>query len=211
MFREKLLRALSAPENREGMYSWQNYFCRLPVLETPRLLLRPLRRGDAEDLFAWSADPEVARYVLWEPHRSIADTRAYLRYIRSQYRAGLPSSWGITLKDTGRVIGTIGFMWASEGNRSAEVGYSLARDCWNRGLGTEALRAVILSGFSALNLNRIEAQRDARNPASGRVMEKCGMRQEGILRSRIRNKGEFIDVVLYAILREDLNKSGFCV
>lgn len=180
------------------------YFASLPVLETGRLVLRPLRRQDARDIFAYAADPEVARYVLWEPHRSLADTRAWIGYVRNQYRRGLPASWAVTLRDSGRVIGTIGFMWYSETNAAAEIGYSFSRSEWNRGFATEALRAVIRSAFAALPLNRLEAQHDLRNPASGRVMEKCGMRKEGVLRQRIRNKGEFVDVALFSVLRSDL-------
>ncbi|MBQ6382832.1 MAG: GNAT family N-acetyltransferase [Clostridia bacterium] len=199
----RILRFLSFPSVPPRSSGYAEYFSRLPVLETPSLILRPMVMKDAEDIYVYSSDPEVARYVLWEPHRSVRDTRMYIRYIRSLYHNGLPSSWAVVLRETGRVIGSVGFMWVSEENSSAEVGYSLSRQYWNRGYATEALSAVLRSAFSVLPLNRIEAQRDLRNPASGRVMEKCGMHQEGTLRSRIYNKGEFIDVVLCAILRSD--------
>ena len=200
--KNKLLRFLSLPAPVSASV-YGDYFACLPVLETPSLVLRPMLLSDAREIFAYASDPEVARYVLWDPHRSLAETRSYIRYIRSLYRSGLPSSWAVVFRQTGQVIGSIGFMWASEENRSAEVGYSFSRAFWNRGLATEALSAVLNSAFTALNLNRIEAQRDIRNPASGRVMEKCGMRQEGVLRGRLLNKGEFIDVALCAILRSD--------
>lgn len=182
------------------------YFSALPVLETERLVLRPIKRKDAKDIYSFASDPEVARYVLWDPHRSIEDTRSYIRYMRNLYNRGLPASWAVTLRNSGRVIGTIGFMWYSESNSSAEIGYSFSRSEWTRGFATEALHAVIDSAFSVLPLNRIEAQHDIRNPASGRVMEKCCMKKEGLLRQRIRNKGELVDVVLYAVLRSDLER-----
>ena len=184
------------------------YFSALPALETEHLLLRPLVRQDARDIFAYASDPEVARYVLWEPHRSLSETRAFISYVRGLYFRGLPASWAAVLRDSGRVIGTIGFMYYNGVNRSAEVGYSFARSEWNKGYATEALRAVIGSAFAALPLNRLEAQHDTRNPASGRVMEKCGMHREGILRQRIMNKGEFADVVLWSILRSDLERNN---
>lgn len=180
------------------------YFSSLPVLRTERLILRPLRMADARDIFAYASDPQVARFVLWEPHQSLSDTRGYIRYVRGLYFRGLPSSWAVTLRESGRVIGTVGFMFYSEANNSAEIGYSFARGEWNKGYATEALQAVISSVFSSLPLNRLEAQHDIRNPASGRVMEKCGMRREGILRQRILNKGEYADVALYSLLRSDL-------
>lgn len=94
-------------------------------------------------------------------------------------------------------------MWVDDRSDSAEVGYSLSRTYWNQGLMTEALKVVLQCGFSDLRLNRIEAQHDVRNPASGKVMEKCGMRKEGILRSRIKNKNEYIDVAVWSVLAGD--------
>ena len=196
-------RFLSGNRMDEGAVSPPEFFSGLPVLETKDLILRKPRLKDAGDMFSYASDPEVARYVLWEPHKSVSDTRAFIFDLRRRIRGGYPSSWVITLRDGGQVIGTIGFMWYSSENNSAELGYSLSRKYWNRGYATQALQAVIDRSFRSLPLNRIEAQHDVRNPASGRVMEKCGLRREGILRSRIRNKGEYVDVCLWAILRSD--------
>lgn len=178
-------------------------FQKPPTLETPRLRLRRLRMSDAKDLYAWTSDPEVARYVLWEAHRDPGDTRTYLRYMRGLYRRAMPCSWGIELKETGKVIGTIGVMaWFPE-HRSVEVGYSLGRKWWHFGYAPEALDRLLKLLFEEGGINRVEAQCDVRNPASARVMEKCGMRREGILRQRVCNKGEMVDVILYAMLAED--------
>lgn len=178
-------------------------FFPMPEIETDRLLLRRLRMADAPDMYAYSRDPEVARYVLWDAHQSPSETKAYIRYMMRKYRAGDPASWGIELKETGRIIGTIGYMWYEETHRSTEVGYSLSRDYWNRGIMTEALRAVLRYSFSDLHMHRVEAQHEEENPASGVVMQKAGMRYEGTLRGRLRNKGKYVNVRLYAILRED--------
>ncbi len=190
------------------MQFFENVFTRLPELTTPRLTLRSMRMGDARDIFEYSCDPQVARHVLWDAHQNIHQTRAYIRYVLRQYRAGMPSSFCIQLKGTGKVIGTIGFMWVSGENRSAEVGYSLSRTYWNQGYMTEALAAILRFGFETLNLNRIEAQHESDNPASGRVMVKVGMQREGTLRSRLFNKTKYVDVELYAILREDWRRQG---
>ncbi len=184
----------------------QEIFSHLPVLETPRLILRPMTMRDAADIFSFSRDPQVAQHVLWSAHRTLSDSKNYLRYILRQYRDGAPSSYGIVYRETGRVVGTIGFMWYNREYRSAEVGYSLARWLWNKGLMTEALSAVLDMGFLELNLHRMEAQHEVTNPASGRVMEKCGMLYEGCLRGRVWNKGRFSDVALYGMLLEDWEK-----
>ena len=179
------------------------YFACLPELETEDLRLRRPRLKDAGDIYDYARDAEVARYVLWDPHRSVSESRSYIRELLRRSREGYPTSWVAELRGSGQVIGTIGFMWYSAENRSAEIGYSFARKTWNHGYATQALSAVISSAFRSLPLNRIEAQHDLRNPASGRVMEKCGLRQEGILRGRVLNKGEYADVAIWAILRSD--------
>lgn len=185
------------------MQLYLSIFSSLPTLHTPRLTLRPVRMSDAGDLYEYSSDPQVAQHVLWDAHTSIHQTRGYIRYLLRQYRSAAPSTFVIALRSTGKVVGTIGFMWLQTENRSAEVGYSLSRAYWNQGLMTEALREVLRFGFDKLNLNRIEAQHESDNPASGRVMLKAGMRREGTLRQRIYNKGRYTDVELYAVLRQD--------
>ncbi len=181
-------------------------FSNLPRIETERLILRPLQMKDDKDMFAYARDPEVSRHVLWDAHKSIWETRRFLHYARSQYRKGFPGSFAMELKESGRMIGTIGFMWVNPDYKSAEVGYSLSRDWWNKGLMTEALQATLRFGFEELKLNRIEAQHETENPASGRVMAHCGMQFEGIMRQRVMNKGCFKDVAVYAILKNDWQK-----
>ncbi len=180
-------------------------FSRMPTLETPRLQLRKVAMTDAPDLYEYGSDPEVARHVLWEAYRSEADARMYVRFLQRQYRGDQPSSWGIVFKPQQKMIGTIGFMWWNHDHNSAEVGYSLSRGYWNQGIMSEALKEVLRFGFEVMGVHRIEAQHECNNPASGRVMEKVGMRHEGTLRGRLYNKGRYVDVELYAILREQFH------
>jgi len=188
------------------MQTYLEVFGHLPTLLTRRLVLRPVRMSDAEDMYEYSRDPEVARHVLWDAHRSIHQTREYIRFLLRQYRNAAPGTFAIALRDSGKMIGTIGFMWVQTDNRSAEVGYSLSRAYWNQGYMSEALSAIVEFGFTKLGLNRIEAQHESDNPASGRVMLHAGMRHEGTLRQRIYNKGRYADVDLYAIVRSDFLK-----
>lgn len=178
----------------------------MPTLETERLILRRITMRDAKDIFAYSKDPEVARHVLWSAQKELGEAKEYCRFMMKRYRNDQPSSWGIIEKATDMLVGTIGYMDHSEDNASVEVGYSLARRLWNGGYMTEALSRVIEYTFTSMDINRIEAQHELTNPSSGRVMEKCGMQKEGVLRQRLYNKGRYVDVALYAILREDYEK-----
>ena len=203
---KSILKYMISPCDSREAENTYSFFSNLPEIKTKALLLRPMKMRDAADIFRYASDPEVSKYVLWEPHRSVSDTRTYIRYVRRLYRRGLPSSWAVVDLSSSVVIGSIGFMSYSAVHHSAEIGYSFSREVWNRGYATQAVNAVIHISFQSLpGLNRIEAQHDVRNPASGRVMMKCGMKYEGILRSRVFNKSEFVDTALYAILRSDLD------
>ena len=185
--------------NAYGLFS-------MPTLETDRLILRRMTMRDAADVFLYSKDEEVARHVLWSAQKDISEAKDYCRFMAKRYRSDQPSSWGIIDKATNRLVGTIGYMDYNEDNATVEVGYSLARWLWNGGYMTEALTRVIEYTFEAMDVNRIEAQHELENPSSGRVMEKCGMRKEGELRQRLYNKGRYVDVALYAIIKEDYDK-----
>lgn len=185
----------------------QGDFAQLQTLETARFLLRKIQLRDDYDIFEYSRDPEVARYVQWRAYTNIHEARDYIRYMQRQYRSDQPASWAVVDKATGKVIGTAGYSWLNRDHNSAEVGYSISRLYWNKGVMTEVLAAMLRHGFETLRLHRIEAQHDVRNPASGRVMEKNGMTREGTLRGRLYNKGEYVDVNLYSILYDEWAKS----
>ena len=173
----------------------------LPTLETERLILRKMTLEDAEAIFAYASDPEVSRYTLWETHRSIEDSRAFLELEISKRESGGEPDWGIVYKGDHRLVGTCGIISWEPHHARAEIGYALSREYWGRGLMPEAARAMIRFGFERMSLNRIEARCIAENAASARVMEKAGMTYEGTLRQREVIKGAYRDMELYAILR----------
>ncbi len=175
----------------------------LPEIQTDRLVLRKMRPNDAEAVFAYASDPEVSRYVLWETHRSIQDSRAFLDLILAGYESGGDPNWGIVYKGDERFIGTCGFVNYSREHARAELGYVLSRGYWGWGLMPEAVRAMIRFGFQRMGLNRIEARCMAENTASARVMEKAGMTREGTLREHELIKGAFRDMKRYSILRRE--------
>ena len=181
--------------NAYGMFS-------MPTLETKRLILRRINIHDAKDIFAYSRDEEVARHVLWSAQKDLSEAKDYCRFMMKRYRCDQPSSWGIIEKATNRLVGTIGYMDYNQDNATVEVGYSLARWLWNGGYMTEALTAVIHYLLEDVEMNRVEAYHDPRNPHSGSVMKKCGMTYEGTLRQSDRNNQGICDASWYAILAE---------
>lgn len=175
----------------------------IPEISTARLLLRPLRMSDEADVFAYASDPEVAWHTLWEPHRNTADTRAFLAFVAEQHRNGSAFIWAIVDRRDNGVIGTIGLTSYMAQHARAELGFAIARPCWNQGFTTEAVRALLWFALHDLGLNRVEAFCKVENMGSARVMEKAGMRFEGVLRQREFIKGRYEDLRLYALLKGD--------
>lgn len=150
-------------------------------IRTPRLLLRRPVPADAPAIHTgYACDPEVVRYLTWQPHGSVEETAAHIAFFTEQWDLGLRHAYAIDTDDR-PCVGGIELRLADEG-RSVVFGYVLRRDHWGRGLMTEALRAGIAAAFAVPGVWRAWAYCDVDNPASGRVMEKAGMTCEGVLR-----------------------------
>ena len=172
-----------------------------PELWTARLRIRPLRRTDAEDIYAYARDPLVAEHVLWDAHVSLDDTHTYLGLVDARYGHGVAMEWAMELE--GRVVGTIGYFDRREDHRRAELGYALGRAWWGRGLVSEAAAAVLTHGFEALRLERVVATARVENVGSRRVLEKLGFRREGTLRHHLFVKRRWWDVAYYGLLAQE--------
>lgn len=173
-------------------------------IETERLILRRFAPEDAEDMYHhWASDPEVTRFLTWPPHASVEATRALLRHWSQTYVDGGVFNWAIVWRESGRVIGSIAVVRLTEEIDAAEIGYCLSRAWWGRGIMPEALRAVEDYLFDTVHVNRISAGHDVNNPKSGRVMDKAGMKLEGILRQFGKNNQGICDMAIHAILRSD--------
>lgn len=171
----------------------------LTTLTSERLTLRSPRLEDAEAIFEeYATDPEVARFVVWTPHQSIAGTEAFLAYFLEHGTQDDNYPWVITRSADGALIGTVHLRVEPP---RAELGFNLARDHWGKGYGTEVVQAVMGFGFGLAGVRRVQAVCHVQNAASARVLEKAGMRREGRLRSYMLfpNLGtEPQDVYLYA-------------
>lgn len=174
----------------------------IPTLDTPRLRLRPILVTDADAIFEYAKDPEVSKFTLWEPYQSISDAEHFINgYVREYYADGEPEPLGITLQGTDKVIGTVGAFWTSK--RCMELAYALSPNFWNRGLVTEASRAVMNYCFDTFDIDRFQSRCKALNAASARVMEKIGMRYEGTLRQAVFHRNVSWDMKYYSILRAE--------
>lgn len=170
-------------------------------LQTPRLILRPFKTEDAPAMFRnWTSDDAVTKYLRWATHTSVKDTEALLKDWIPKYQQPDYFEWVITLKETDEPIGGISLLNSSKMDERAEVGYCLGRRWWNQGIMTEALKAVLEFAFQKVNYYRVQAVHSVQNPASGKVMEKAGMKFEANLAGYYKCGMGFQDVKIYAIL-----------
>lgn len=177
-----------------------------PRLETERLILRKMTRGDAKDMFAYGSDEAVSRYVTWDTHRSMEDTLGFIAFVQQRYKEGEVAPWAIEYKANGRMIGTVDFVFWRPDHQLAEIGYVLNQAYWGKGIMTEAAGELMRLGFEKMDLVRLQARCFVENPGSARVMEKLGMTYEGTQRKGMKAKGRHWDVKTYAILKEDYEK-----
>ena len=184
-----------------------NIFSDIPTLETDRLILRRLSVSDADDMYDYSKDANVTKFLTWSPHPDRYYTIDYIKFVQKKYKTGDFRDWAVIDKASGKMIGTCGFTSVELNNKKAEIGYVYNPEFWGRGIATEALSRVIEFGFSRLDLNRIEGRFMLENIPSRHVMEKCGMTFEGIHREYLLIKEKYRDIGICAILRSEYEKS----
>jgi len=178
--------------------------CGTQRIETDRLVLRPFTVGDTQGMYRnWASDPEVTRFLTWPAHANCDVTRMVLSDWAARYADGGYFNWAIEWKENSSVIGSIAVVKLNEETEAADLGYCMSRAFWGRGIMPEALKAVIGYLFDNAGLNRIAACHDANNPKSGRVMEKAGMKPEGIWRQAGKNNLGICDEVWHSILKSE--------
>jgi RimJ/RimL family protein N-acetyltransferase len=186
-----------------------------PTLETERLILRSFVENDAPRISELAGDAEISDTTLRIPHPYTSEMAAeWIGTHETIREKGRALFYAIDLKSSGGLIGSTGIDIDLPHSR-AEIGYWIGKEFWGRGYATEAAGRLLEYVFAVLKLHRATAHHFARNPGSGRVLEKLGMKREGHLRSHILKSGVWEDIVQYGILHNeyerletDLQRSG---
>lgn len=177
----------------------------VPRLETERLILRSMSLDDIDFILRHFGNEDTNRYSSYEGLKNREEAiDFYKRFIEQ----GKPTRFrlGVVLKETGGLIGTLGYHNLSRRDHSAEIGYDLSRAHWGKGIMTEAVKALVRYGFEQMNLNRIEATVDSENLRSIRLLERLGFAREGLLREKYYYKGRFHDELIYSLRKRDWEK-----
>lgn len=176
------------------------------TLHTERLTLRQFTVDDAQAMFEnWANDERVTRFLTWCPHESPEATKQLVALWCAAYDQ--PSTYNWVMVYQGTAIGNISVVSLNEKSERAELGYCMGFAYWNKGLMTEAAKAVIDFLFAEVGVNRIQISHAVKNPASGRVAQKCGLLFEGTWREYFKtSSGEFLDISHYGIVRSQWEK-----
>lgn len=167
-------------------------------IDTQRLLLRPVCLADAVDMFEYASDAETVRFV-FDQHQTLDETKETISHFFMKEPLG---KYAIELKEESKMIGTIDIR-PDFTHKKSELGYILNRHYWGKGYMTEAAESLVALAFNELGMEKVLAMHDLRNPASARVMLRLGMQHEGVLRHHQFHKGEFVDMAIYGILKEE--------
>jgi len=173
------------------------------TLETERLILRRFKLEDAESMYNnWASDKECNKYLSWDIHKNVDETKEVLKRWIDEYEQG-SYNLGVELKSNQELIGSIIVVNMRKKDFNCEIGYCYGSKYWSKGYATEALKRVIDYLLDDCKFHLVEACHISGNPASGRVMQKAGMKKEAELKDRRFNKytKELNDKIIYSITR----------
>ncbi len=170
-------------------------------LQTERLLLRQVVATDAPEILFFRSDPAIMQFLDKDPMQTLEEAREFITKYDKAIQENEGINWGICLKENPeKLIGTIGLWRFIKYNHRAEIGYTIHPDFWNRGVASEALKAVLAYGFGTLKLHSVEANINPENQASRRLLEKHGFVQEAHFKEDYYFNGRFLDSVILSLI-----------
>jgi RimJ/RimL family protein N-acetyltransferase len=173
-------------------------------LESERLILRPLMEQDSESIYQNVKEYEIAKWTINIPHPYPENGAInFIKESQEHMQKGLAYHFAILSKSTSELVGVMSLISVNKKHRNAELGYWIGKRFWNKRIATEAALKMLEFGFEGLNLERISSRCFHDNFPSRRVMEKIGMEYEGRFRKEILKENKFIDMIYYAIIKED--------
>ncbi|WP_424766815.1 GNAT family N-acetyltransferase [Paenibacillus sp. sgz302251] len=180
------------------MFSFQSF----PQLETDRFILRKSEEWDVRDIFELYSNKEVMRYTPLSPFSTQEDAVQEMYWHWEIFTRQIGLRWVMEEKQSGKVIGSCGFLNYSKENSRTEIGYDLTPSFWRQGMMAEAAARIVAFGFREMGLNRIEAKVEPANIASIRLLTKLGFHQEDQMRKYEFEKGRFMDLLIFSLLRQ---------
>jgi [ribosomal protein S5]-alanine N-acetyltransferase len=177
------------------------------MLETERLILRPFKTSDANDMYHnWASNHNVTKFLTWPTHQSVHISESVINSWVEDYNSLAHYQWCVEYKENNEAIGSFGVVHLDENTQTVEIGYCIGEDYWNKGITSEVFQKVIQFLFDEVDCNRIYARHDVNNPNSGKVMMKSGLVYEGTLKEAGKNNTGICDVAVYGLTKSMYSK-----
>ncbi|MFT5703735.1 MAG: ribosomal-protein-alanine N-acetyltransferase [Rickettsiales bacterium] len=175
-----------------------------PIIDLGDYILREQTLEDAESFLEYYGDPVVNEHIVSSIPRNVEEARTEINYWINVYNYNDGIYFAIARKSDDKMIGSVGVSGINRMHNRIEASYDLAKEYWNKGIMSKALRAVVKYAFLEKKFNRIEAYAIPNNVGSYRVLEKCGFKFEGNLRGHRYHNGKYVDIGIYSILRGEV-------
>lgn len=185
----------------------ESIFIQFPVLESERLILRREEKKDAIDILQIRSDQQVMKYMDSTPLQSIADAENRITTNQKLFDEKKGINWMIINKESNTLIGDFGFWRLDKKNSRAEIGYTLKSDYWGKGFMSETMRRCLKFAFEKMNVHSIEANVNPKNENSKQLLLKIGFQQEAYFRENYYYDGQFLDSVIFCLLKSDFEKN----
>jgi len=173
------------------------------ILKGWRINLRRIHKADAESIVQHANAKEISRFTFIPHPYGIGDALTFIRRSQSAWRSGSMQNFGIENRETGKIIGMVGIIRISKKHRQAEIGYWLGKKFWGKGIATEAVLLILEYCFKNLKLHRVCARVMHPNLASAKLLEALGFKKAGGLRDDLKQRGRWMDTILYGLLRQE--------
>ena len=175
-------------------------------IETERLIIKYIEERDVNDMYEYASLDEVCEYLLWSPHINSDVTRGYIEHLQKRYIRGLYADWAITLKDSGKMIGTCGYASIDSWNSVCEIGYVLSPTYQGCGYMTEAVNAVLSLTFDTIGMNKAVLRIINENARSKKLAERVGFRFDRVVWSEMEIKDVMRDIAHYEMTDEEYKR-----
>ncbi len=180
---------------------YKTFFKPYPVIKTKRTVLKMPEYKSAEDMFKLCKNENVARYSDWTAHKNIYESAALIRMLHKKYRKNCCFTFGIYLRESNRLIGTVSIAEINYNYKIAQIGYSLNEDYWHKGYAFEAVKAFMDFLFTKVGVERIEAKVMVENTASEKLLIKLGFTKEALLKKGAVCRGDPVNVNLFSLVK----------
>ncbi|KPN96047.1 GNAT family N-acetyltransferase [Lysinibacillus sp. ZYM-1] len=174
-----------------------------PKLETERFILRKGVVDDSKDLFELYSNENVVKYLPLKLFDSVEDAIDEINWYEKIFKEQIGLRWVIEETMTQKVIGTCGYLNYEKEHNRIEIGYDLKPEYWGKGIMQEALSKIIHFAFTSMEINKIEAKIEPENKSSIKLLEKLGFYKEGVLRQHEFEKGKYVDLAIFSILKSE--------